>query len=563
MIKDGSWIQGAWQDLSRPECRPCVEGADCSAVGTTVPTLVTQEGWWRAGIETIHFDSLGCEETTCVGATFGDPALANMTNYTARVISGPSDVQCVVGQAGLMCLLCDKANRYVKGTGAQCIKCTGNFEEEMTKIATTTCALFAVFFLFFRFVFKPTMKKLKKRYTVNQLKKAIYKRQMKVKILLAFVQVGSRLQGTFRIKMPKMTKKFFTGIQVLEFFDVFSLIMRQAACSMDSSYYSKVFAQTLGPLFMLVTLYILFAKTKQAAYFDLLLFVSFIVYAPTSAVLISYFDCYPAWHGGKGTGVSMYLLADPFIKCTDEKYLQMAILYVLPMCFVFVVGFPLYYATLLWADRATIMPKSPNPRFQIRLKSARNKVIPTEAVLKLALAEYFGFHPTKAELEVLFSYWSHQGGNKLEEARAAASFQTTGTTAGAAVKWQSKLQAGAAAAAVAVARTAAETGGKDGAAKPAKAGAGVGKCAIKYAVLSELFEFGARHHDFVKRRAGGAAGQNEIAPVLENVPPALRSTMQSSAIRAYATVVTKSDKVPASPLQASHSGPTQISSPLF
>ena len=105
--------------------------------------------------------------------------------------------------------------------GAKCIKCTGNFEEEMTKIAMSSSALIVGFALFIKFIYAPTMYKLKKRYSVVQLRRAIYKRQMKVKILLAFVQVGSRLQGTFRIKIPSMAKNFFTGVQVLEFFDVF------------------------------------------------------------------------------------------------------------------------------------------------------------------------------------------------------------------------------------------------------------------------------------------------------------------------------------------------------
>ena len=119
MVKEGSWIQGVWEGMSRAECRPCVEGADCSLQGTTVPTLRTLPGWWRAGIATIHFDSMACEETTCSSGYFQpvcpgcDPAAYNNSNITSgrETIAGPSDVQCAIGQAGLMCLLCDRANR--------------------------------------------------------------------------------------------------------------------------------------------------------------------------------------------------------------------------------------------------------------------------------------------------------------------------------------------------------------------------------------------------------------------------------------------------------------------
>jgi hypothetical protein len=37
---------------------------------------------------------------------------------------------------------------------------------------------------------------------------------MKIKILLAFIQVGSRLQSTFRLSMPPLVKFFFGNIQV-------------------------------------------------------------------------------------------------------------------------------------------------------------------------------------------------------------------------------------------------------------------------------------------------------------------------------------------------------------
>ena len=312
-----------------------------------------------------------------------------------------------------------------------------------------------------------------------------------------------------------------------EFCDVFSLIMRQLSCSMESNYYSKVYAQTLGPLAILLFLYFMFMQTKQSAYFDMLLFVSFIVYAPTSAILIQYFDCYPAWHGGKGTEMTKYLLMDPSIKCTDDKYILQAVTYVLPMCVVFVIGFPMYYATLLWADRHTIKPKSPSPRFQAKLKSARNKVIPSEAVLKLALADYLGYHPTKAELEVLFSFWSHQT-TKADEARErSSSVLAITTTVSAASKWQAKLKSKDAAKD--------DKGGSEGNKKLA-----VGKVPIKYAQLEMLIDFGERHFEFRKRKADGSAGVNEIAPVLENVPPALRHSMQAASIRAYATVITAS-----------------------
>jgi hypothetical protein len=93
---------------------------------------------------------------------------------------------------------------------------------------------------------------------------------------------------------------------------------------------------------VLSLLYFAFVKTKEPAFFDLLLFVSFVVYPSSSGVLLQYFDCYPVWHGSHGTDPSSttYLLMDPSIKCTDSKWITTAFVYVLPMTAIFVIGFP-------------------------------------------------------------------------------------------------------------------------------------------------------------------------------------------------------------------------------
>jgi hypothetical protein len=225
---------------------------------------------------------------------------------------------------------------------------------------------------------------------------------------------------------------------LLEFFDVFSMILKvifhtyspsveersppkpkltatpllkNISCAFTTDYYSKVYVQTIGPLVLLALLFLCFKRTKEAYFFDLLLFVSFVVYPSSSAVLLQFFDCYSVWHGSPGTPATLYLLMDPSIKCTDPKYLTTALAYVLPMTLVFVVGFPLYYAKLVFGDKAFINPKCPNARLFHRLKNMQNKVLSSPAQLKLALGDYFGLHLEPSELDVLFSHWSHIDGS--------------------------------------------------------------------------------------------------------------------------------------------------------
>lgn len=244
MVANGTWIKGVWRKLSRPQCQLCVDGADCSQVGTTVGSLKTKPGFWRAGIYTIHFDDLSCDETTCTGGTFvSGSSPRNLKGSERTVISEPSDAQCAEGQSGLMCSMCDTNNRWARHMGAKCIKCAGSIGADMAKIVFALVGISVLVYLVAARVVKPLIKRLLQKMTPTQLRKQIYKRQMKVKILLAFIQVGSRLQGTFRLKMPPVVKSFLSSMQVLEFFDVFSMILKYVSCAYPTDYYTKVYTQ--------------------------------------------------------------------------------------------------------------------------------------------------------------------------------------------------------------------------------------------------------------------------------------------------------------------------------
>jgi hypothetical protein len=244
MVANGTWIKGVWEKLARPQCQLCVEGADCSEVGTTVSSLKTKPGFWRAGISTIHFDDLSCDEATCTGGKFVSGSSPSDSQGSDRtVITEPSDVQCANGQSGLMCSMCDTENRWARHMGAKCIKCASSIGAEMTKIVCALGGICVLIYLVTTRVVKPLIKRLLKNMTPTQLRKQIYKRQMKVKILLGFIQVGSRLQGTFRLKMPLEVKNFLSSVQILEFVDVFSMILKNVSCAHPTDYYTKVYVQ--------------------------------------------------------------------------------------------------------------------------------------------------------------------------------------------------------------------------------------------------------------------------------------------------------------------------------
>jgi hypothetical protein len=281
------------------------------------------------------------------------------------------------------------------------------------------------------------------------------------------------------------------SIQVLEFFDVFSMILKAASCASATDYYTKVYVQTIGPLAALGLLFLAFARTGQSYFFDLLLFVSFVVYPSSSATLIQFFDCYTAWHGESPEGTS-YLLSDPSIKCTDDKYLVFSMFYVLPMTAVVVVGFPAYYAKLVWSDRKFIKPKCPNAWAISQLKIMQNQVIASKEALHLVLGDYLGLYLSDAELELLFSHWARPAGSTTQ-------------------------------------------------------------ALVKYDKVVKLLEFGEQHDKWSKEchlaRLHGTACNDKAAlpePILEDyntVPSVVHDQIQAHAIRAHTAASTRSKDV--------------------
>ena len=87
-------------------CKICPEGADCSSTGSTVRSLNTSIGFWRASTATVVFHK--CDDATaCVGGLVDDSI----------------DNQCSAGHVGLKCSLCDWSKNYALKYGVSCELC--------------------------------------------------------------------------------------------------------------------------------------------------------------------------------------------------------------------------------------------------------------------------------------------------------------------------------------------------------------------------------------------------------------------------------------------------------
>eukprot|EP00948_MAST-09A_sp_MAST-9A-sp1_P003775 g3775.t1 len=90
-------------------CIPCMNGANCSSIGSTVYTLRLEKGYWRASNESINV-FLCPMENTCEERIYHSQK------------SNETSVACAAGNTGVMCAICAK-NYYRPSKSAACIKC--------------------------------------------------------------------------------------------------------------------------------------------------------------------------------------------------------------------------------------------------------------------------------------------------------------------------------------------------------------------------------------------------------------------------------------------------------
>jgi hypothetical protein len=171
MVENGTWASGSWTPVERPECRRCMQGANCSIAGTTVKNLVTEPGYWRASVSTTHFDSLSCAFDTCIGGAISARSATAPQRRALQGLSLPSDAQCALGQSGLMCSLCDTDNRYARHMGAKCIKCDNTIKRELARICLVTATMLALALVIYKHVVKPLLRRALQRMTLLQLRK--------------------------------------------------------------------------------------------------------------------------------------------------------------------------------------------------------------------------------------------------------------------------------------------------------------------------------------------------------------------------------------------------------
>jgi hypothetical protein len=289
------------------------------------------------------------------------------------------DRQCRKGHRGLLCRNCETEDGYATGFLSQsCEKCQdGDGSKALLALLAGVTGLIVLFFV------------LRKYFDHHSLNKMMSKRNMPFKILIGFVQVCSTIPDNFRLVYPPAVMQLFRKMKYLNIFDVFSFAAN-LGCLFVPDYYSVLLVKVLGPISVLVFMFIVCAAaksgwfdgsiatklgrlsrnsslrfsrtssltnissdvsnfTKADAISNAALVFSFVVYTGVVTTLIQFFDCRQYEDGVK------YLVVDPSVLCDDNQYQALKVPVWL-FTVIISVGFPFYYYKVLRSQRFQIKP---------------------------------------------------------------------------------------------------------------------------------------------------------------------------------------------------------------
>jgi surface protein len=328
-------------------CRPCPTNSNCDAAGLSLVTLKPAEGFWRATNH--HTTFYQCPSIdACPGRAFA-------SNSGRRLDGAGSarDGQCKDGHVGVRCEMCDETNGYVLRADNSCSQC----DEGDKKLAivmliglplvTVTGGVVFVKVLAHFADWKP------KADVWHGLQANFDRRSSKIRILIGFTQIVSRMAVTFRVTFPPIVNKFLKWLDMFEFLNIFQFAFIPN-CLYTMDYYDQLAGKVLGPTFVLFICYFGFKLTKQRWMYEIFLVLSFVCYPSFCDSLFLFFDC-KTYEDGEN-----YLVMYPDIKCTDSKWLSYRYPVAVMGC-ILPFGIIVLYFIELMGNRRALWPKASTP----------------------------------------------------------------------------------------------------------------------------------------------------------------------------------------------------------
>ena len=380
------------------ECKPCSgthyqlrPGTDCAEAGTRLETLPVMPSYFRQNPKAqvvrkcINIDA----ETACLGG--------NNTNESAK---------CAQGHTGPYCAVCD-AGYHGGGEGKPCVLCEGNPTGTiLIQLSGAAVVLLLIVAFLLRFGRKAiataaavaendgdykTMAEEEAQASLDaKLDEAVEsgprKTQLaasvirfaqgfgvKLKILISLYQVLNGLGMVFTIPYPNIYEDIMSQVGIINI-DIGALMPLK--CIFPLNFMHKLLIQTIGPLTVIFGLEAFARSARKASSekkalasaeadgeqpielflaqmaSDTSFFLLFLLYPGSSSKIFQALFC--QYFSGEGEDGQGFLRVDFEISCDSPLYVGFIFPYAIIMLFVYPIGVPAYYATMLFRNRAEL-----------------------------------------------------------------------------------------------------------------------------------------------------------------------------------------------------------------
>ncbi|CAN0363396.1 unnamed protein product, partial [Scytosiphon promiscuus] len=161
------------------------------------------------------------------------------------------------------------------------------------------------------------------------------------------------------VTYPHVYQRFLDAVNVLNF-DFGWISQLSVGCLFDIGIHGRLLIATIGPIIVVMFLgltYVVATKARKRSaealhlirhkLVSIVLLLTFLVYSSVSSILFQMFACDDVGDGKK------YLRADYRVECDSSKHIAFQI-YAGFMIFLYTVGIPALYASLLFRDRAVL-----------------------------------------------------------------------------------------------------------------------------------------------------------------------------------------------------------------
>ena len=378
-------------DPSYPDiqtCIECVDGADCSAVGTRLSLMGAAKGYWRRDVNRMDF-------TKC---------------YFPHRCEGGYYSECGEdGQTGYICMECDDSSFEYIRSGNQCWKCPDSTAETSVYIMfTIICSLFIFSFILCAVnrsaknqlnvtkerdsiqtakAFKAYDDEIRsnRKITTAGVTPATVSSMTKAKLLILDFQCIAKITIMWSREWSPAFSRFAHWLDLLNF----DLIHTSAVLCVDRvDYYTQILLTILLPLItfgLILLCYVVpetycrdwkpsYAQKQRTKYKTtrIMIFFIYLLYIPTTTVLFTIYSCVPMEDG-------YYLYFHLDTECyTDEWIAWNYVCGLFGGLFVF--GIPCFFQLILWSNRTRLAEPDCLVKYGIIYGAYENSMVYVDAI---------------------------------------------------------------------------------------------------------------------------------------------------------------------------------------